>query len=144
MLRILTLSLAAVSLCSAAFAAPKTAAKAAEATCEKGVGKKACCKAYVADHCTYVSCCEIGNAGFHTQKDCSKCADHRVKAASHASTACSAKTAAGKKECASSSACAHALASCEDGNRHFFTAATCAPRKKSARAETACCGAAKK
>jgi hypothetical protein len=140
MLRICTLSLAAaVVLCSFVMAAPK--AGKVESTCERGVGKKACCKAFVADHCMYVSCCEVGNAAFYNQTLCHNCENHKANVAVAAAAACSAKTASGTKECSSGSACAVSTASAEDGNRRFFTPTACASGKTAASAGGACCSA---
>jgi hypothetical protein len=127
-----------------AAAAPKAEKPAEKSTCRAGVGRPVCCKAYVADHCTYVSCCEVGNAGFFSQKLCPKCADHKAKA----ELACASKGAGTKDACASKGTGAkHECGRChecsEGGNRAFFTgtngASCCSSSPKAAKG--ACCGA---
>ena len=65
-------TLTAVMAAGGALAAEK--AKTSNGVCALGKGKQVCCKAYVADHCKYVSCCEVGNAAFYTASRCHTCA----------------------------------------------------------------------
>ncbi len=81
-------------LAVSAFADAKPAAQ----TCTLGQGRPVCCKAYVADHCGPVTCCEVGNALFHSGSRCQTCIDHADTVALAA------------KSCASASACAPAQA----------------------------------
>ena len=133
--RAVTTALAAFSLAllaaSGAVAAPKQAV--VNAGCSGGIGTTVCCKAFVAHHCDYVSCCEKGNAMFFSSTHCHQC-DENV--AEKAVLACATKSAAAGGS-AAASACAPGEASCETGNRMFFTA-TCAPAKA---AKGDCCGA---
>lgn len=144
MTRVLRLSLAAflALAAGAAIAGPK-GDSAATATCTKGQGTAVCCKAFVANHCTYVSCCEVGNSAFFTKKECGKCADHTAKRAAKASASCgtSASCSASKSECAK---CAGGDVA---GNRAFFTATAgcakgdgCADKKGQASASACCAG----
>lgn len=125
MSRFFALSAAVVSLAlaSAASAAPKK--DGAAPVCEAGVGKAVCCKAFVANHCAYVSCCEQGNAAFFTAKHCSLCDEHTMERALRAS----------------GSTCSADAASCETGNRAFFSAA--APYGTRG-GKSACCASEKK
>jgi hypothetical protein len=104
------LSLFAVGFASAA---PKDAP--AAGACEKATGKAVCCKASVADHCTYVSCCEVGNQGFFSKSSCGACAKGTAaKEMAHA------KKAAHE---AASTAKVSYVSCCEMGNRGFYTKA---------------------
>jgi len=130
---------AALITAGAAVAAPQ-AGKKAESTCAAGVGFKVCCKAFVAHHCDYVSCCEVGNAGFHAQKACATCAKHEAKATPTATTAAAKSAAAktdGKSACAAG-ACAEGnlyVSAHEMGNGGFFTRTAA----HSGKAGAACC-----
>src|SRR5688500_5857201 len=133
MSRFVRLSLAAflALAAGAAMAGPK-GDSAAKATCTRGEGKAVCCKAFVADHCTYVSCCEVGNSAFFTQKECGKCVVHAAERAAKAGASCgtSATCSASKSECAKC-AVGHTA-----GNGAFFTA-TAACSKDGATAQKA-------
>ena len=157
MFRFITVSLAAaVSLFAAgiATAAPEAGKAEAKSVCTAGIGKAVCCKAFVADHCNYVSCCEAGNSAFFTAKSCAKCADHRAQhaaahsgktAATPAVATTGAKTTAAKSECAAGACCASDttlyVAACERGNGGFFTSHTA--HTASAKS-SACCAAGAK
>ena len=91
-----------------AVAAPKAAAS-AEKVCVAGVGKPVCCKAYVANHCMYVSCCEVGNHGFFKQTACAKCEANRAARAT---------------DCGDKSACSPDAAVAGTGNGAFFGGVT--------------------
>lgn len=112
MSRLFALSAAVLSLglltATGVAAAPKN--DGSGPVCEAGIGKAVCCKAFVANHCAYVSCCEQGNAAFFTTKHCSQCDAHAMDRVKHAST--SAQTCSGDS------------ANCETGNRAFFQTAT--------------------
>jgi hypothetical protein len=131
----LALSAALALFAAPAFAGEKSAA--AGSTCEAGIGKPVCCKAMVADHCGYVSCCEVGNAAFHTAKACHAPA-HAVHVASVSSCTTNAKQATAK---ASGSCCAEGkdkalyVSACEVGNASFFKAshASCCSAKAKAK-----------
>jgi len=137
-----TLILAAAAACAltvGAWAAPKEADK----TCEAGKGKAVCCKASVANHCGYVSCCEVGNAGFFSKKHCGTCESHR----DHAQAACAAgKTA--KADAKTASGCAAKgstlyVSCCDVGNARFFKAAHACGSGCEAKKASACCAAGK-
>jgi hypothetical protein len=127
-----TMMLAAVAaglLSVAAFAAPKSAE-----TCEAGKGKPVCCKASVANHCGYVSCCEMGNAAFFSKKHCGTCESHKA----HAQAACAAKAAPAAGAAACGAKTTLYVSCCEQGNAGFFKAAHACGAKAAS-----CCSTAK-
>ena len=127
MMRLLTAALLALGIAGAAAAAPKDAAK-GEKPCPAGVGTAVCCKASVANHCTYVSCCEQGNAGFFNQAHCATCEKHQAK--SHAAHKGAAH------------ACTTAYVSCcEQGNAAFFKKEGCSMCAAKKEGKAACCAA---
>src|SRR5687767_12065445 len=112
MFRFATVSLAAALSLFAAGSA-LAGESASKAFCAKGEGKVVCCKTFVADHCsTYVSCCEVGNAGFHSAKSCPKHGVHTASvqpAGSPAGHTHAAKTAGTASTCsAAASTCSAA------------------------------------
>ena len=127
MLKTIFAGLAALCLATAAVAAPKDAA--GEKPCPAGVGKAVCCKASVADHCMYTSCCEQGNKAFFTKKGCGTCAKHTAKAqlAHHGKAACDTKNLY--------------TSCCDQGNKGFFKAASCNTCASSG--AKSCCAATK-
>jgi hypothetical protein len=138
-MRVFAILALAVGLMGAAAAAPAKNAAAKDEMCAAGHGKAVCCKAGVADHCGYVSCCEVGNAGFFTSKSCSTCAKHRAEAARAAAKSCCAGES---KEHAGHAGGNGYVSCCEEGNRAFFSqgctmgapkAACCAKEGKSAK-----------
>jgi len=128
MYRFFTLAAATLMLglvtAAGASAAPKN--DGSGPVCEAGIGKAVCCKAFVANHCPYVSCCEMGNAAFFSAKHCSLC-DAHAKEHSKRATA---------------QTCAPGASSCEAGNRAFFTDAS--SETKTRGAKPACCATEKK
>jgi hypothetical protein len=125
MFRTLTLAVAALtlSLLTATGAAAAPTNDGSGPVCEAGIGKVVCCKAFVANHCPYVSCCEQGNAAFFTASHCSLCDAHTMERMQRGST----------------QACATA---CEAGNGAFFTPT--AAKASAGDAPAACCTAVKK
>jgi hypothetical protein len=119
---------------SAAVAAPKEAAKGEEKVCAAGVGTAVCCKASVANHCGYASCCEMGNSAFFSKTSCATCRKHdnQAKAAHHKSHAGSACGTNGYVSC------------CEEGNGGFFKGNSCCGHKAAAGASCCAAPAAKK
>lgn len=115
----LIVAAAVLALANVAFAAPSTGS----AVCEAGQGKAVCCKAGVANHCTYVSCCEVGNAGFHSAASCGTCAHNHSVAMAKAMSAGCAKCGA---------TAATAALTCETGNAGFFSASKCTTVAKTA------------
>ena len=130
MIRFLTAAVLALGIAGAAAAAPKEGAK-AEQPCPAGVGKAVCCKASVANHCMYVSCCEQGNAGFFTKAHCATCDKHHAKAA-HKGHAASHACSTGYVSC------------CEKGNAKFFKKDGCAMCAAKKGDKAACCEAGAK
>jgi hypothetical protein len=120
----------------AARAAPKKAAEPMPA-CAAGAPKPVCCKAFVADHCIYISCCEVGNAGFFTQTECPTCLGRAAERAEQARRAASKPGCgeAAKAGCSGTGACGEACAAgTQAGNGAFFTPpASEAPTRKSAK-----------
>ncbi|MBM3457689.1 MAG: hypothetical protein FJX77_04060 [Armatimonadetes bacterium] len=106
----------ALACAGAAVAAPNSEG----GVCAAGIGTQACCKAGMANHCNYASCCEVGNAAFYSASHCGQCA--------HAKKASQAKVASHMKEhgktAAACSSCV-ATVSCETGNKGFYTASAC-------------------
>jgi hypothetical protein len=135
--RALTTAFAAFALAliaaSGAAAAQKTAV--VNAGCSGGIGQPVCCKAFVANHCGYVSCCEKGNAAFYSATHCGRCDEH---ASEKAAVACAAKPAA-SAAAGAAHGCATVSTSCEVGNRMFFSGAACTTAAKAAKGD--CCGA---
>ena len=126
-MRLLTTALLALGIAGAAAAAPKEAAK-GEQPCPAGVGKAVCCKASVANHCMYVSCCEQGNAGFFSKAHCSACEKHQAKhQAAHKGAAHACSTAY--------------VSCCEQGNAAFFKTEGCSMCASKKDGKAACCAA---
>jgi hypothetical protein len=139
------LSTFALALLAASSVAAAPKAGPVNEGCSGGIGRPVCCKAFVADHCGYTSCCEKGNAAFFSSTHCGKCEEHAAEKA----MACSAKASSAKSSTTKTAAagacaaqtCAPGDASCEVGNRMFFTGAACSASKKAAK--SACCASEK-
>jgi hypothetical protein len=134
MRRFATACLAACCLAALAvpgIAADKAEKKAAEKVCALGKGRAVCCKAYVADHCVYVACCEVGNAGFFSKTHCAACEKNAAKASPSgaAATGCGAGAPQGYVAC------------CEVGNAGFFKGKACGAC--AAAKSASCCSAGK-
>jgi hypothetical protein len=142
MLRLVSLSLAALALglMSAVGAAAAPGEKGE--MCVAGHGKAVCCKASVADHCGYVSCCEKGNAGFFTARHCGTCDQH--KASAHKTAAHKAHKPAVATAEAKGCGAGAGVASCEVGNRGFFSNTACGTCTTKAHAAKASCCAGEK
>jgi len=116
----------------AASAAPKEAAKGGEKVCAAGVGTYVCCKAAVANHCGYVTCCEKGNAAFFKASGCGTCAKHTAESQRAHHAACGLGTCESKAK-------STYVSCCEEGNGGFFKgAAACCSHKGTG---PSCCAA---